>query len=135
VKLKGIKILLVEDNPGDVLLLQEALKLPETGEFDLILEENLEGALKRLSSEQIDIVLLDLFLPDAHGLEALAQVYQADSKTPIIALTGFYDERTTLHALKLGAQDYISKDRLDGKKLQKLLRYYAGRERAGLNTN
>jgi DNA-binding NarL/FixJ family response regulator len=133
--MKDIKILLVEDNPGDVLLLQEALRLQETGEFNLIHEGNLEGALKRLLSEQVDIVLLDLFLPDAHGLEALAQVYQTDSKTPIIALTGFYDERTTLHALKFGAQDYISKDGLDGKKLMKLLRYYAGRERTRLNVN
>jgi len=77
-------------------------------------EPCLQNAFKKLSEEEIDVILLDLFLPEAFGLESLVQVKKISPSTPIIVLTGFYDERTTLHAIAMGAQDYLARTNWTG---------------------
>jgi len=132
---KAKKILLVEDNPGDVLLMEEAFKEHAGDEFKLVHETCLQNALKRLTEEKMDAILLDLFLPDIFGLETIVQAYQAHPQIPIIALTSFYDERTISHAIRMGAQDYLSKDDLKGETLVESLRRCTTHERVSSENN
>jgi EAL domain-containing protein (putative c-di-GMP-specific phosphodiesterase class I)/DNA-binding NarL/FixJ family response regulator len=129
---RPVEVLLVEDNPGDARLIQETLRQHGDGEFNLVHESCLQDALQELSQENADAILLDLSLPEASGLETLLQVQQADPVTPIIVLTGLNDEATALQALRLGAQDYLLKSRLNGDSLVRTLRYSVERNRHGL---
>jgi DNA-binding response OmpR family regulator len=119
---KTKKVLLVEDNPGDVLLMEEAFKEHGKGEFQLFHSDSLRGALEKHSKEPMDAVLLDLFLPDTYGLESLFQANRAMPGVPIIAMSSFYDEKVGSHAREMGAQTYLSKNDLDGESLIQTLR-------------
>ncbi len=77
---KGI-VLLVEDNPGDVVLMREIFKRHGNNEFELVHKPCLQDALKQLSEEEIDVILLDLCLPETYGLETLVQVQKATPYT------------------------------------------------------
>ena len=79
-----VQVLLVEDNPGDALLLQEVLAGVGVAEFRLAHVERLSEALKRLGEEHFDVVLLDLLLPDSQGLETLVRVQERAHEVPII---------------------------------------------------
>lgn len=111
------KILLVEDNPGDVGILEQALVKYAPGEFDMTEAGCMQDALVCLSEETFDAILLDLFLPDAFGLEALARVRVSYPHIPVIALTSMLDEKASLHALSMGARDYFCKDQLSWEKV------------------
>src|SRR4051794_27569561 len=89
---RPIHVLLVEDNPGDVRLLQESLR--EVGEHDLQLfaEGRLATALDRLKQGDVDVVLLDLTLPDARGIETFTRMHVHAPNVPIVVLTGLDDE-------------------------------------------
>lgn len=76
-----------------------------------------QEALDCLSEGIFDAILLDLFLPDAFGLEALARVHLGYPHIPIIDLTGMSDEETSLHAMSMGARVYFCKDRLSWEKV------------------
>jgi len=123
------KVLIVEDNPGDARILKETLGKFTKGEFELIHEESLQGSLKRLSEEEMEIIFLDLFLPDAFGLEGLEKIRAADPLTPIILLTCLNDEAVFGRAMDLGAQLCLVKDRMDGETLLEILRYAVEQER------
>lgn len=125
-----LKVLVVEDSPSDLRLLQEALKPHMNNEFELIGEPNLEGGLRCIAAGQIDLVLLDLFLPESSGLETLEKMRQAAPETPIIILTGVYTDWLAIHALRLGAYCFLNKDWLNGKNLAQAFRYYAELKRA-----
>jgi len=100
-------ILLIEDNPGDVRLTQEMLS--EANEFKVIVAGTMAEALIVLS-ELPDVILLDLSLPDAKGLEAITQIHQLKAEIPIIALTGFNDIEMARKIMQAGAQDYLIKN-------------------------
>jgi two-component system, cell cycle sensor histidine kinase and response regulator CckA len=126
-----IKILLVEDNPGDVLLLQETLSEINLVTFVLINVERLSEALKQLQTEVFDVILLDLALPDSQGLESFTKIYQQVPLTPIVVLTGLSDETTAMKAMQAGAQDYLVKGRVSGSDLlMRSIRYAIERKRA-----
>ncbi|QKQ77766.1 response regulator [Nostoc sp. TCL240-02] len=127
---KNIKVLLVEDNPGDVFLLQEFLKEVTTVVVDLIPVERLSEAINYLAKEIFDVILLDLSLPDSQGLESFVIAHHQAKATPIIVLTGIDDETLAIRAMQEGAQDYLVKGQVTGDLLVRSMRYAIERQRA-----
>ena len=127
---KNIKVLLVEDNPGDVFLLQDFLKEVTTVVVDLIPVEKLSEALNYLTKEVFDVILLDLSLPDSQGLETFVIAHHQAKATPIIVLTGIDDETLAIRAMQEGAQDYLVKGQVTGDLLVRSMRYAIERQRA-----
>ncbi|MFN6514599.1 MAG: response regulator [Nostoc sp. CreGUA01] len=125
-----IKVLLVEDNPGDVFLLQEFLKEVNTVVVELMPVERLSQALNHLEKEIVDVILLDLSLPDSQGLETFVTAHQQAKATPIIVLTGINDETLATRAMQAGAQDYLVKGQVTGDLLVRSMRYAIERQRA-----
>ena len=124
----GIHLLLVEDNPGDARLVRELLRGANGISIDAV--DRLSAAKARLSGPGIDIVLLDLGLPDSQGLETLARVRTHLPALPVIVLTGLDDETLALEAVKAGAQDYLVKGRFDEDSLPRAIRYATERQKA-----
>ncbi len=128
--LEGIRILLVEDNPGDARLFLELIR--ETGEGRLRIEhvDRLDSALECLSRAHFDVILLDLSLPDEQGLETLIRVHAHAPNVPIVVLTGLDDEALAVKAVRAGAQDYLVKGHVDGDLLVRSVRYASERGRS-----
>ncbi len=125
---KNLKVLCVEDNPGDARLLREILK--ETGmEIELIFAHRLDYACRTLGTTVFDVILLDLSLPDAKGLEAVERIRTVAPDLPIVVLTGLIDEAVGVQCVQKGAQDYLVKDHFDGASLKRALRYAIERQR------
>jgi two-component system, cell cycle sensor histidine kinase and response regulator CckA len=125
-----IKILLVEDNPGDVLLLQETLSEITFVDLELVHVERMKYALNRLQSEEFDVVLLDLVLPDSNGLDTFIQIHEQAPLIPIVVLTGMADETLAIRAMQAGAQDYLVKGQVSGSELLlRSIRYAIERKR------
>lgn len=125
-----IKVLLVEDNPGDARLLREALAETARGRFDLTHVDRLGEALLRLEEGRFDIILLDLSLPDAQGLDTVVWAHGQVPHLPIVVLTGLENEELAAEALRQGAQDYLVKGKVDGNLLARSIRYAIERKRA-----
>src|SRR6266566_478840 len=123
------KILLVEDNPGDVRLVKETLAGQYIANFDVVSAASVGEALIRLSGEPFDVVLLDLSLPDAQGLETLGRVQSRAPATPIVVMTGLSDESMAMRAVNEGAQDYLLKGEVDGNALARRLCFAIERRR------
>jgi len=121
--------LLIEDNPGDARLLKELLAEEPAAPFRLICVDRLQRGLELLSTEKVDILLLDLSLPDSHGLETFAKAYAHAPKVPIIVLTGNDDHALALLAVKAGAQDFLFKGKLDRELLIRSMQYSIERKR------
>jgi PAS domain S-box-containing protein len=127
---RPIGILLIEDNPGDARLIQVMLAEPGRADYHLENADRLSQGLERLLEGGIDVVLLDLGLPDSQGLETLGKVRAQASAVPIIVLTGLDDEITAVEAVRQGAQDYLVKGDVDSKLLWRALRYSMERKRS-----
>ncbi|HEX6068320.1 MAG TPA: response regulator, partial [Longimicrobiaceae bacterium] len=125
-----IRILLVEDNPGDARLLREQLREASL-HFDLTHVDRLSEARESVARDGADIVLLDLSLPDGHGLETVRSMLEAAPEVPIIVLTGLDDETTAVQAVQAGAQDFLVKGQVEGGGLARAIRY--ARERKWLD--
>ena len=123
-------ILLVEDNPGDARILRELLRDGPSLAHEIVHVSRLEEARERLSMGGVDVVLLDLSLPDAHGLETVTRALQAAGDVPIIVLTGLDDESLALRSVQAGAQDYLVKGQIETGLLTRSIRY--ARERMAL---
>jgi serine phosphatase RsbU (regulator of sigma subunit) len=123
-----INLLLVEDDDGDALLVEDELAdvLPRA---TIVRSRLLTDALSALSPA-IDCVLLDLGLPDASGIEAVTRLRARMPSTPLIVLTGLADEAAGVAAVQAGAQDYLIKGHVDGKQLVRSIRYSIGRRQA-----
>src|SRR5262245_21799882 len=104
-----IHILLIEDNPGDAELLEVMLAQVSGAPFSLECADRLAKGLARLSAGGIDIVLLDLSLPDSHGLDTFRSVKAAAPSVPIVVLSGTSDEMLAVKAVHEGSQDYLVK--------------------------
>lgn len=124
-----IRILLIEDNPGDVRLLREFLKDATRLHSETTHVERLAAAANLLGPDRFDVVLLDLSLPDAAGLEALQHLHGLSPSLPIVVLTGLDDEETALRAVQEGAQDFLVKGRVDTPILTRSIRYAIERKR------
>ncbi len=124
------RILLVEDNPGDARLLQEALVEAGSAGFELVHVWRLDQALQRLKEERFDVILLDLSLPDGEGLDVVGRVSRQATGVPFVVLTGLDDEEMALKAVREGAQDYLVKGQVNGTLLTRALRYAVERKRA-----
>ena len=121
---KSIKILLlVEDNPGDARLLREMFNEEGSHNAELTHVECMREAEKHLAEAAYDIIVLDLGLPDAQGLEAVRRAHAAAPRVPLVVLTGLDDESLASQTLREGAQDYLIKGQIDTRGLQRALRY------------
>ena len=106
---KPIHVLLVEDSPEDVQVIQAVLSDGDGADFQVSYADWLSAGLKMLAQGGIDVVLLDLGLPDSQGLETLVKVRQQAPGVAIVVLTASDDERLVSQALQQGAQDYLVK--------------------------
>ncbi|RJR42951.1 MAG: response regulator [Deltaproteobacteria bacterium] len=127
---KTVKILLVEDNSGDAYLIREMLTGVGSGKVDLEWVTRLADGLERLDRGGIDVVLLDLGLPDSQGLDTFIRASWQYPQAPIVVLTGLADETVGVTAVRQGAQDYLVKGEVDGKSLLRAIRYATERKRA-----
>jgi len=116
-------LLLVEDNPGDARLLREMFDEQGSHKTELTHVERVSDAEKHLAEREVDIVLLDLGLPDAQGVGAVRRVRAAAPRVPLVVLTGLDDESMATQALQEGAQDYLIKGQIDARGLLRALRY------------
>jgi signal transduction histidine kinase len=123
------KILLVEDNPGDARLLHEMFREDNSLDAELICVGFMAEAEKYLAAGTVDIVLLDLGLPDAQGLAAIRRARIAAPGIPLVVLTGMDDEVLAAQSLQEGAQDYLIKGQIDVRGLLRALRYATERKR------
>jgi signal transduction histidine kinase/CheY-like chemotaxis protein len=122
-----MRVLLVEDNDDDVLLIQESLS--ET-KISIARAERLSTALEQLAEGGFNAVLLDLSLPDAFGLDTIGRVLRQAPGVPIVVLTGLNDEEAAVKAVEQGAQDYLIKGQVNGHLLVRSLRYAIQRHKA-----
>ena len=127
---KPVMVLLIEDNPGDVRLIREMLAEVRGTPIALECVDRLQAGLERLAADGIDVVLLDLALPDCQGLDTFTTAYTRAPRVPIIVLTGLADEGVAVRAVRDGAQDYLVKGEVDGPLLVRALRYAIERKRA-----
>lgn len=129
--MQPIRVLLVEDNPGDARLLQEAVaEVGASGLVQLVHVDRLKEALNRLSAETFDVVLLDLSLPDEQGLATVTRTHAHAPAVPIVVLSGLDDEALASRAVREGAQDYLVKGRADGHLIIRAMRYATERKHA-----
>lgn len=123
------KMLLVEDNPGDMRLLREMINEDGSLEIDLACATSMAEAERHLALPGFDIILLDLGLPDAQGLAAIRRTRIAAPDVPLVVLTGMDDDELAAHALQNGAQDYLIKGQIETRGLLRTLRYATERKR------
>ena len=119
-----LKIILIEDNLGDARLIQEMLE--ETRQampFEFESFNRLSSGLERLARGEMNVVLLDLGLPDSQGFNTFFKVYGQTKQVPIIVLTGLDDRELADKALREGAQDYLVKGQIDSNILERSIRY------------
>jgi len=128
-RLHAMYILLIEDNLGDARLVREALRSAGGAGYELQHAARLDAGLAALAAGGVEVVLLDLSLPDSHGLATVVAVRAQAPAAALIVLTGLDDETTALKALELGAQDYLVKGEFDGRALWRAIRYAGERQR------
>src|ERR1700689_5161289 len=127
-KEKKLQVLLVEDNAGDVRLLREMFSKERVDSFELTHCLRMSEALLHLAKGGTDIVLLDMGLPDEHGLDTVRRAHAAAPGVPMIVLTGLDDEALAAEAMKAGAQDYLIKGQIENRALPRALRHAIERD-------
>src|ERR1700723_664428 len=128
-KEKPLQVLLVEDNAGDVRLLREMFSKEKRDAFQLTHLLRMSEAETHLAKGGVDIVLLDLGLPDGHGVDTVRRAHAAAPGVPVIVLTGLDDEALAAEAMKEGAQDYLIKGQIENRALPRALRHAIERHR------
>ncbi len=126
----AIDVLLIEDNPGDARLTRALLDEVAFARFAVTVAPNLTDGLARLGAGGWDVVLLDLSLPDAVGLEGVRAVEAARPDLPVVVLTGLDDPEVSTRAVQEGAQDFLVKGAGDGDLVARAIRYAIERKRA-----
>jgi CheY-like chemotaxis protein len=118
----SVRLLLIEDNPGDAIIFREKLNESDL-DFELVHTQRLEEALALIDEQIYDLILCDLSLPDARGLEAVVRVRERAPDRPLIVLTGLDDATAAAQARHEGAVDYLVKWYVDGPSLARYIRY------------
>lgn len=121
--MRFMRILIIEDNPADAVLIREILNDVDENATSIVHEKRLATGIACLSHNSIDIILLDLGLPDSQGLDTLRRVYESAGNIPIVVMTGLSDKALGLNAVQMGAQDYLIKGQFDGNLLIHSLHY------------
>jgi DNA-binding NarL/FixJ family response regulator len=124
-----INVLLIEDNPGDALLMRRYLSDVSKIHYEINHVDYLRKGLDRLRSGNFEVVLLDLNLPDAAGLGIIDQIHALAPDVPIVVLTGHDDDELGIEAVQKGAQDYLVKDQVTGSLLGRSIRYAIERKK------
>ena len=125
-----IRVLAIEDDPQDFALTR-ALLSPHKGDgFQCEQAETLEIGLGRLAAKEADVVLLDLKLPDAQGLDTYLRLRAREPEVPVVLLTGTEDEEMAMMAIEKGAQDYLVKGKVDRDQMVRSIRYAIERTRS-----
>jgi two-component system sensor histidine kinase/response regulator len=124
-----IRLLLVEDNPGDARLVQVALAEHAPGEFAVTWVERLADALARIETEPFDLVVCDLGLPDSSGLATAQAIIGRFPVLPVVVLTGSHSQSIGREAIKEGAQDFLVKDARNGTLFVRTAHYAIARKR------
>jgi signal transduction histidine kinase/CheY-like chemotaxis protein len=127
---KPLRILLVEDNPGDADLIREMLPQEDESNFTVHCVSRLSEAVAYLKQNQTDIALLDLDLPDSKGIDTVRCARQAAPGMPIVVLTGNLDDRVGIAAVQGGAQDYLVKGQTHRSHLSRAIHYSLERHQA-----
>jgi PAS domain S-box-containing protein len=118
-----MELLLIEDNSGDARLLQELLKETSYSNWELIWKKMLQAGLEDLESNNVALIFLDLSLPDSQGLDTIKQVIQKAPNVPIIIMTGLHDDAMGIQAVREGAQDFLVKDEVTARSLERSMNY------------
>jgi signal transduction histidine kinase len=121
---RALNVLLVEDNPGDAHLIQRLLTKSSATKHALETVDRLNAGIERCGHGSVDVVLLDLGLPDSQGFATVATMRAAVPHVPIIVLTGLNDLELAVHAVREGAQDYLVKGMVTADTLERAM-YYA----------
>lgn len=124
-----LRVLVIEDNLVDARLIQIMVTDAGGNAFEIERADRLATALQRLATETFGMVLLDLSLPDSHGLGTFDRVHQQFPNIPIIVMSGLDDERVAVNAVHEGAQDYLVKGQVSGPLLVRAMRYALERKR------
>jgi signal transduction histidine kinase len=125
-----LRIGLVEDNPGDARLIQEMLREPPVTQFRLTHATRMDELLESIEREPIEVLLLDLGLPDSQGMETFHRINDRAPELPIVIFSGADDEQLASIAVSSGAQDYLVKGRINSFLLKRAIRYAMERKRA-----
>ena len=128
----GCTVLVVEDNPGDARLVELYLLEDFSAPFRVLKADRLAAALDFLADDGVDVVLLDLSLPDSFGMGTLEHLRAASPLVPVVVLTGTNDEALALQALRQGAQDYLVKGQGDGNLVRRAIFYAIERSHAAI---
>jgi signal transduction histidine kinase len=132
---KPLQVLVVEDSAGDARLLQEMFSKEKAGNFELKYLARMDEAVARLEKGGVDVVLLDMGLPDGHGLDTVRRAQAVAPNVPVIVLTGLEDEALAAEAMKEGAQDYLIKGQIESRALPRALRHAIERHRMQAETD
>jgi signal transduction histidine kinase len=134
-KEKALQILLVEDNAGDARVLREMFSKERPDSFELTHLLRMSEAVVHLAKGGVDIILLDMGLPDGHGLDTVRRARAVAPGVPVIVLTGLDDELLAAEAMKEGAQDYLIKGQIENRALPRALRHAIERHRMQTETD
>ena len=127
--MSALRLLLLEDNPGDARLVQAALDAQAPGQFVVVCVERLADALGRIKEEHFDVVLSDLSVPDSTGLVTAQAIAAHAPHLPLVVLTGSGDVHLGREAIRHGAQDYLVKGESSGEIIERTLHYAIERQR------
>jgi len=125
----NFNVLVIEDNPGDFYLIEQMLLSSTLMIRKIYSADRISAAIELLKTHEINLVLLDLSLPDSLGINSFLQIRHVAQKMPVIILTGLMDSEIALEALKQNAQDYLVKGEFDVKLLVKSIEYSIERSR------
>ncbi|HVE12740.1 MAG TPA: response regulator, partial [Elusimicrobiota bacterium] len=125
------KVLLIEDDPEDAMIIRDLLQHGEGPEaaFEVEAADSLEAGLAALDRAHFDVALVDLMLPDSSGIETFQRLHERHPDLPAVILSGLRDERLALAAVADGAQDYLLKGGIDSRAFKRAVRYAVERRR------
>jgi DNA-binding response OmpR family regulator len=123
-------VLLIEDNPGDARRIREMLLESKDPSVTLAWSDRLSTGLEYLDAHQVDLILLDLSLPDSWGFDTFTKLRVKSKDLPVILLTGLDDEDLAMRAVREGAQDYMMKDNVTAESLARAIRFAIERPRS-----
>jgi diguanylate cyclase (GGDEF)-like protein/PAS domain S-box-containing protein len=126
---KPISVLLIENNPDDVALIRRSLAPSQSFSASITHADTLRTGLECLKNDHIDVVLMDLGLPDGQGLDTFEQAFAAAAHVPIIILSGFDDEELAMQSVRKGAQDYFVKGQVNDSLLRRAILYAIERKK------